>query len=226
MANKLDKLQHKLDYQFSNLELAQQALTHRSANKLNNERLEFLGDSVLGFIIAQALYEIHPQASEGELSRMRASMVNKSALAEIAREMELGDFVLLGSGELKSGGKNRDSILADTVEALIAAIYLDGGMDACSMIVRKLSESNLHSHDTDRKQKDCKTRLQELMQAKSRGLPEYEVVEVSGAAHQQVFHVNCKIDILNDVQMGSGDSKRDAEQQAAQKVLEVLGEST
>lgn len=226
MANKLDKLQHKLDYQFSDPDLAQQALTHRSANKLNNERLEFLGDALLGFVIAQALYEIHPQASEGELSRMRASMVNKSALAEIAREIGLGDFVLLGSGELKSGGMNRDSILADTVEALIAAIYLDGGMGACSQIVRKLSKSNLQSHDGNRKQKDCKTRLQELMQARGKGLPEYEVAEVSGAAHQQVFHVKCKIDILNDGQMGIGGSKRDAEQQAAQKILEVLGEST
>lgn len=226
MTDKLDRLQHKLDYQFSNPELARQALTHRSANKLNNERLEFLGDSLLGFIIAQALYEIHPQSTEGELSRMRASMVNKSALAEIAREMELGDFLLLGSGELKSGGMNRDSILADSVEALIAAIYLDGGMQVCSQIVRNLNEKNLNSHTGHRKQKDCKTRLQELMQARGRELPEYEITEVSGAAHQQVFHVSCKIDILNDAQMGSGGSKRDAEQQAAQKILEALGEST
>ncbi len=226
MDNKLDKLQQKLDYQFSNLELARQALTHRSANKLNNERLEFLGDSLLGCIIAQALYEIHPQASEGELSRMRASMVNKSALADIAREMELGDFVQLGSGELKSGGKHRDSILADTVEALIAAIYLDGGMSACDQFVRKWSENNLYSHDANRKQKDCKTRLQELMQARSSGLPEYEVTEVSGAAHQQIFHVTCKIDILNVAQSGSAGNKRDAEQEAAQKILEVLGETT
>ena len=226
MDNKLDKLQQKLDYQFSNLELARQALTHRSANKLNNERLEFLGDSLLGCIIAQALYEIHPQASEGELSRMRASMVNKSALADIAREMELGDFVQLGSGELKSGGKHRDSILADTVEALIAAIYLDGGMSACDQFVRKWSENNLYSHDANRKQKDCKTRLQELMQARGSGLPGYEVTEVSGAAHQQIFHVTCKIDILNVAQSGSGGNKRDAEQEAAQKILEVLGETT
>lgn len=224
MANKLDKLQHNLDYQFSDLELAQQALTHRSAKKFNNERLEFLGDSLLGFIIAQALYEIHPQASEGELSRMRASMVSKPALAEIARELELGDYVHLGSGELKSGGMNRDSILADTVEALIAAIYLDGGMGACTEFVKKLNAKNLQSHDANRKQKDSKTRLQELMQARGRSLPLYQVTEVAGAAHQQVFHVSCKIDILDDSQKGSGGSKREAEQRAARKILEVLGE--
>lgn len=224
MANKLDKLQHNLDHQFSDLELAQQALTHRSANKFNNERLEFLGDSLLGFIIAQALYEIHPQASEGELSRMRASMVNKSALAEIARELELGEYVQLGSGELKSGGMNRDSILADTVEALIAAIYLDGGMGACTQFVKKLSAKNLQSHAANREQKDSKTRLQELMQARGRSLPVYQITEVAGAAHQQIFHVSCKIDTLTDLQQGSGGSKREAEQQAAQKILEVLGE--
>ena len=224
MANKLDKLQHKLDYQFSNPDLAQQALTHRSADKLHNERLEFLGDSLLGFIIAEALYEIHPEATEGELSRMRASMVNKASLAKIARTLELGEFVKLGSGELKSGGMNRDSILADTVEALIAAIYLDGGMSACNQFVRTFSSENLHSHEAGKKQKDGKTRLQELMQARGRALPEYEVSQVSGAAHQQIFHVSCKIDILDTPQTGSGGSKRDAEQEAAQKILKILGE--
>ncbi|PCJ24556.1 MAG: ribonuclease III [SAR86 cluster bacterium] len=225
MALQLDKLQRKLGYQFSNSELAQQALTHRSANKLNNERLEFLGDSLLGFIIAEALYEIHPEASEGELSRMRAKMVNKSSLASIARSLQLGDFVQLGSGEIKSGGMHRDSILADTVEAVIAAIYLDGGLPPCRKLVRQWSDKSLQAQGSSQKQKDSKTRLQELMQARGSALPEYEINEVSGPAHQQVFHVKCKIELLNQAELGSGDNKRDAEQEAARKILDVLGES-
>ncbi len=225
MPKGLDLLQQKLSYQFSDPGLVKQALTHRSANKINNERLEFLGDSLLGFIIADALCEIHPQASEGDLSRMRANIVNKPALAEIARELDLGSFVRLGTGEIKTGGQQRDSILADAVEALIAAIYLDGGIDVCRELVRKWNRSRLRSDDVDQKQKDCKTRLQELMQAKGVALPQYDIVEISGAAHQQQFHVSCRIAGMDEPQKGSGSSKRDAEQQAAKNILAVLGES-
>lgn len=224
MLTNLDKLQQNLNYCFSDTELAQRALTHRSADKLNNERLEFLGDSLLGFVVAEILFESYPQATEGELSRMRASMVNKDSLAAIARDIELGDYMKLGAGEIKSGGKHRDSILADGVEAIIAAIYLDGGIHACKDFIRSWSIEKFTAQDTAQDQKDFKTRLQELMQARGKALPAYTVVEISGEAHQQTFLVECAIGQLTDPQQGSGRSKRTAEQSAAQKILDVLGE--
>ncbi len=225
MVKKLEKLQQSLAYQFSNLDLAQQALTHRSASKSHNERFEFLGDSLLGFIIAEALFDLYPEASEGELSRMRASLVNKASLAAIGRELQLGELLQLGAGELKSGGMERDSILADTVEALIAAIYLDGGLEACKQFVKTINARNLSTEEGSAKQKDCKTRLQELLQAQGRALPNYEVVEVSGAAHEQVFHVSCSLEFLQKKAVGIGSSKRLAEQQAAEKMLDSIEES-
>ncbi len=222
MSTNLDKLQQNLNYSFSDTELAQRALTHRSANKLNNERLEFLGDSLLGFVVAEILFENYPQATEGELSRMRASMVNKDSLAAIAREINLGDYMQLGAGELKSGGKHRDSILADAVEAIIAAIYLDGGIDACKHFIRRWSTEKFDAQDATQDQKDCKTRLQELMQARAQELPAYTVVEISGEAHEQTFLVECVVAELEVPQQGSGRSKRIAEQNAAQKVLDFL----
>lgn len=225
MVKNLAKLQQNLSYQFANLDIARQALTHRSASKSHNERLEFLGDSLLGFIIAEALYDLHPQASEGELSRMRASIVNKTSLAAIARELELGECLQLGSGELKSGGRERDSILADAVEALIAAVYLDGGMQACKSFVQRINVNNLSTDDNSTKKKDCKTRLQELLQAQGRQLPQYKVMEVSGAAHEQVFHILCKLDSFPEETRGTGTSKREAEQRAAEKMLEAIAVS-
>ena len=224
MAIALDKLQKHLNYQFSDQELVRRALTHRSADKVNNERLEFLGDSLLGFIVAEFLFEIYPDAREGELSRMRAGLVNKESLAEFARELELGDCVRLGLGELNTGGKYRDSILADAVEAIIAAIYLDGGIKPCRQFVRRWSEARLSSEFPAAQQKDNKTRLQELMQSQSLPLPQYQVVKISGEAHQQLFQVSCQVEPLVDSQLGNGRSKRFAEQEAAQKVLEELGE--
>ena len=224
MATALDKLQKHLNYQFSNQELVRTALTHRSANRPNNERLEFLGDSLLGFIVAEILFEIYPDAREGDLSRMRAGLVNKESLAEFARELELGECLRLGLGELNTGGKDRDSILADTVEAIIAAIYLDGGIEACRQFVRRWSEARLSSQFPDAQQKDNKTRLQELMQSQGLPLPRYEVVKISGEDHQQLFQVSCQVAPLADSQLGNGRSKRFAEQEAAQKVLEELGE--
>ena len=224
MAIALDKLQKHLNYQFSDQELVRRALTHRSADKVNNERLEFLGDSLLGFIVAEILFEIYPDAREGELSRMRAGLVNKESLAELARELELGDCLRLGLGELNTGGKYRESILADTVEAIIAAIYLDGGIEACRQFVRRWSEARLSSQFPAAQQKDNKTRLQELMQSQGLPLPQYQVVKISGEAHQQLFQVSCQVEPLVDSQLGNGRSKRFAEQEAAQKVLEELGE--
>ena len=225
MATALDKLQKHLNYQFSDQELVRTALTHRSANRPNNERLEFLGDSLLGFIVAEILFEIYPDAREGDLSRMRAGLVNKESLAEFARELELGECLRLGLGELNTGGKDRDSILADTVEAIIAAIYLDGGIEACRQFVRRWSEARLSSQFPDAQQKDNKTRLQELMQSQGLPLPRYEVVKISGEDHQQLFQVSCQVAPLQKFQIGRGRSKRFAEQEAAQKALEQLGEN-
>lgn len=223
MVKKLANLQQSLAYQFSNPDLAQLALTHRSANAEHNERLEFLGDSLLGFIVAETLFAMNPQASEGELSRMRSALVNKNALAAAARSLGIGDHLLLGSGESNSGGNDRDSILADTVEALIAAIYLDGGMDACTAFVKKISESKLAQEEAAAtEQKDAKTRLQEFLQARGKKLPKYEVVEITGAAHEQVFHVSCVLQSLGAAATGTGSSKREAEQQAAMKIMDAL----
>ena len=226
MVNKLENLQQSLAYQFSNPELAQLALTHRSANAAHNERLEFLGDSLLGFIVAQTLYTLYPQASEGELSRMRSALVNKNALAAAARSLGIGEYLQLGTGEANSGGSDRDSILADTVEALIAAIYLDGGIDACTTFVKKISESKLAGEAAATEQKDAKTRLQEFLQALGKNLPKYEVMEISGAAHEQVFHISCRLESLGTEAMGSGSSKREAEQQAAKKILDAIEATT
>ncbi|MDP6096494.1 MAG: ribonuclease III [Gammaproteobacteria bacterium] len=220
----LDHLQKRIKYVFSSQALIERAITHRSANKLNNERLEFLGDSLLGFIVAGVLMERFPDASEGDLSRMRSNLVNKDALADIAREIDLGAYIRLGTGELKSGGKRRNSILADAVEALIAAIYLDGGLAPCKEFVLQWGEPGLNELTRQGEHKDCKTRLQELLQAKGLPLPEYQVAEISGEAHDQTFTVQCSISLLDTPEQGAGKSKRLAEQEAAEKVLLTLGE--
>ncbi|MCG8413569.1 MAG: ribonuclease III [Pseudomonadales bacterium] len=223
MAADLDQLQTTLSYRFNDLNLAKQALTHRSAGRSNNERLEFLGDALLDFIVGESLFANYPQASEGDLTRMRAAIVNKSALAGIAGKLSLGDFLYLGAGEVGSGGKQRESILADTLEALVAAVYLDGGIEACQQLVATLTHELVHQPE-QRQRKDSKTRLQELLQAKGEALPVYRVVETSGKAHAQEFLVECRVPLLDAGQQGRGGSKRMAEQQAAQKVLDLLAE--
>jgi len=226
MVKNLENLQQFLAYQFSNPDLAQLALTHRSANTVHNERLEFLGDALLGFIVAETLFTLNPQATEGELSRMRSALVNKNALAAAARSLGIGEYLQLGTGEAKSGGSDRDSILADAVEALIAAIYLDGGIDACTIFVKKISESKLAIDAATTERKDAKTRLQEFLQAQGKNLPNYEVVEITGAAHEQVFHVSCRLESFGTESAGSGTSKREAEQQAATKILDAIEATT
>jgi ribonuclease-3 len=181
-----------------------------------------LGDSLLGFIVAETLFTLNPQATEGELSRMRSALVNKNALAAAARSLGIGEYLQLGTGEANSGGSDRDSILADTVEALIAAIYLDGGIEACTTFVIKISESKLAIDTATTERKDAKTRLQEFLQAQGKNLPKYEVVEITGAAHEQIFHVSCRLDSLGTRSAGSGTSKREAEQQAAMKILDAI----
>lgn len=211
----------KLDYRFRNPALAELALTHRSAGRPNNERLEFLGDALLGAIVAEMLYEAHPRASEGELSRLRAQLVNGVALAVVARELDLGDGLKLGPGELKSGGFRRESILADAFEALVAAVYLDGGFEACRDTVRGLFAQRVA--DLPRSSKDAKTRLQEWLQARGLPLPVYELTGSHGEDHAKVFEVACSIAQPTPLRAAaSGPSRRTAEQDAAESVLARL----
>jgi ribonuclease-3 len=208
----------ELPYHFRDPSLAALALTHRSAGKPNNERMEFLGDALLGAIVAEMLYETHPKAAEGDMSRLRAQLVNGQALAAVARELELGDRLKLGSGELKSGGFRRDSILADAFEALIAAVYLDGGFDACRTVVRTLFNDRVAA--LPRASKDAKTRLQEWLQAQGWPLPQYELVATEGEEHARIFEVNCVIaEPMPVIAAGRGSSRRLAEQDAAEVVL-------
>jgi ribonuclease-3 len=211
----------KLPYRFRDPALAQLALTHRSIGKPNNERLEFLGDALLGAVIAEMLYEVHPKASEGELSRLRAQLVNGQELAVVARELELGDELKLGAGELKSGGFRRDSILADAFEALVAAVYLDSGFDTCRHVVRELFGERIAV--LRRSSKDAKTRLQEWLQAGSWPLPQYELTASHGEDHAKTFDVSCTISEPLPVSVEArGGSRRAAEQDAAEIVLNQL----
>ncbi|MDD2863443.1 MAG: ribonuclease III [Methylococcales bacterium] len=222
MTKKPEVLSRKLGLVFGNPQLFIRALTHRSASSTNNERLEFLGDSILGFVIAEQLYNLFPDAPEGVLSRMRANLVNQRSLAEIARQHKLGDYLLLGSGELKSGGFERDSILSDAVEAIIAALYKDQGMAACQKWIPELFDDKLKSLSLGNGQKDPKTRLQEFMQAKKLDLPQYELLTASGLAHEQTFKVQCKISLLPQPSIGAGVTRKGAEQAAAEILLELL----
>jgi ribonuclease-3 len=202
------------------------ALTHRSASSSNNERLEFLGDSILGFVIAQKLYDIFPEASEGILSRLRASLVNQGSLAELARKHQLGDYLLLGSGELKSGGFRRESILSDALEAIMGALYKDQGIEACQQWIERLFSEKLKSLSLDNWQKDPKTQLQELMQSKKLDLPEYTLITMSGLAHEQMFKVKCTIPLIEEACVGTGVSRKRAEQSAAELMLELLNKDS
>jgi len=209
-----------LGYAFANPALLAQALTHRSAGYHNNERLEFLGDALVNLIVAELIYEQHPRADEGEMTRLRAALVNGTALASIARDAELGDRLNLGPGELKSGGFRRDSILADAFEAVIAAIYLDAGWPACRAIVRALFEGR--SATGSGTAKDAKTRLQETLQARALPLPIYELVASHGDEHAKTFDVECRIESLGVRTSGSGSTRRGAEQAAAEQALVAL----
>lgn len=220
----LARLESRLGYVFSDRTQLELALTHRSCGSRNNERLEFLGDSIVNFVIAEALFERFPEAREGQLSRLRARMVKGATLAEIGREFQLGDCLRLGSGELKSGGYRRDSILADAVEAIIGAIYLDAGMEVCRERIRCWFTERLAGLTTgDQQNKDPKTRLQEFLQARQKALPKYSVISIEGDAHDQVFSVCCELESLNIKSEGEGSSRRGAEQQAARHALEKLG---
>lgn len=219
----LEKFQTILDYQFEHLDLLEQALTHRSysADK-NNERLEFLGDSVLSLVITQHIYQRQPEADEGELSRIRSSLVNQEALARVARDIGLGDYIYLGGGELKSGGFRRSSILSDTLEAIIGAIYLDSGFGPAQDTILFLYRDYLLTLPDSDTLKDAKTRLQEYLQSRQLGLPEYKVIKTVGKSHDQVFTVNCSITSLKLEYSGEGSSRKKAEQDAARKTLDQI----
>jgi ribonuclease III len=219
----LDSLTNKgLGYQFNNPALFAQALTHRSFSGNNNERLEFLGDSVLNFIIAHQLFLRFPKLPEGDLSRLRAQLVKESSLAEIAFSLNLGDQLKLGEGELKSAGWRRPSILADALEAIIGAVYSDGGFVNAEALVLKLYAEKLDNIDPKSIDKDAKSQLQEYLQGKKIDLPDYNVLAIEGEAHAQTFKLECVIAKLNITSVGEGSSRRIAEQQAAQLALEMI----
>ncbi len=215
-------LSRRLGYQFTRMTLLEDALTHRSAGSRNNERLEFLGDAILNFTIAAELYQRSDQADEGELSRLRASLVNAQALAKLSRGLNIGECLTLGSGELKSGGYRRESILADALEAIFGAVYLDGGFEACRNLILRLYQNTLNDLPAAADLRDPKTQLQEFLQSRKRSLPSYQVIEVSGAAHAQTFIVECRAEGLPEPSRGQGSSRRKAEQEAASNALRLL----
>ncbi len=219
-----EELCRRIGYQFTDASLLDEALTHRSASRANNERLEFLGDSLLDLIVGESLFRSNPTADEGQLTRERARLVRRETLASLARELELGPLLRLGEGELKSGGWRRESILANALEALIAAIYLDGGMAACERSVYAIYSDWLTGASPENNVKDAKTRLQEHVQAQRLPLPEYATVEVKGAPHEHEFTVRCSVVGLEiEPVAASGSSRRRAEQAAAKLLLQQLG---
>lgn len=216
------RLERALEYNFIRQELLRQALTHRSHSSPHNERLEFLGDSVLNCAVATLLFARFPQLKEGDLSRLRANLVRQESLAEIASGLNLGDLLLLGEGELKSGGFRRPSILADGLEALFGAIYLDAGFDPAFAAIQRLYNSRIADIDPRESAKDAKTALQEWLQGKRMALPHYALRETLGDAHAQEFMVDCRIQAINLVATGRGPSRRAAEQAAAHAALAQL----
>ncbi|VAW71001.1 Ribonuclease III [hydrothermal vent metagenome] len=216
------KLEQQLGYQFQTNSLLKEALTHRSANSKNNERQEFLGDSILNFVIAADLFVRYPKLPEGDLSRIRASLVNKEGLYIVSQQLNLGNYLILGSGELKSGGYRRNSILADAVEAVLGAVYLDSGFEACRTLVLKLYSELLDNIPDPESLKDPKTRLQELLQSRKLALPEYTVLDVVGKSHNQQFTMLCEIKELQLTSEGKASNRRKAEQMAAEKIFTLL----
>lgn len=217
------ELLKKIGYQFKRPELLHVALTHRSRGGDHNERLEFLGDAVVNFVIAEILYHRFPKATEGDLSRWRASLVNRDTLAELAKKYDLGRYLMLGPGEMRSGGSGRLSILSCAMEALIGAVYLDGGYDVVSKCIGGCYDDLINSLSSASSHKDPKTLLQEYLQSHKLPLPIYTVESIEGEAHQQVFIVSCQVEGVSGKTIGKGTSRRRAEQECAQAMLEVVG---
>ena len=222
MASNQDKLESVIGYQFLDSGLLDRALTHRSFSALNNERLEFLGDSVLGIIVSAVLYRLYTESEEGELTRMRAQVVKKDTLAQIARRLQLGSYLKLGGSVVKGGGADIDSILADALEALIGAVYLDAGLEQAQISVEEIFEEELSAIDPRLTAKDPKTELQELLQSKGMLLPKYIVESMSGSSHEPNFVVSCHVEDDQLVKSGTGPSRKSAEQAAARKLLRIL----
>lgn len=218
----LKKLEARVAYTFKNASLLDQSVTHRSFGDSNNERLEFLGDSILNFVVAAALFNRCPDAREGDLSRLRAGMVKQQTLAEIARELDLGGFLTMGSGELKSGGFDRDSILSDAVEAIIGAVYLDGGITEATGCVLGLYEERLAALTSSNIEKDAKSRLQEHLQGIGQPVPDYILVGATGKSPNQTFEIECRSLSFNGTIRAIGTSRRRAEQKAAELALKHL----
>ena len=209
-----------LEYNFSNQQLLERALTHRSHGNDNNERLEFLGDAILGFIIAEYLYNTFPDIPEGELTRLRANLVKRETLAKLARTLDLGPLIRFGLGEKKSGGWRRDSILANTLEAIIGAVYLDSDIENCRDFILKLFNDSFSNLTPGKTEKDPKTTLQEILQEKKLPLPVYEIIQEEGEPHHRIFTVKCHVDGIDKEIIAKGRSKRMAEQAAAKKALD------
>lgn len=219
---RLDRLERDLGYTFEDQELLRTAVTHRSAGSRNNERLEFLGDAVLGVVIAESLFERFSEADEGQLSRLRSSLVKGESLGDLARGMNLGDHLILGSGEMRSGGQSRTSILADGLEAVFGAVFREAGFEQARKVILKVFAERLEKTTLKATEKDAKTRLQEYLQGRHLPLPSYQVLEITGAAHAQTFRVRCDIEGLLSEVLGVGSSRRRAEQDAADRALEQL----
>ncbi len=218
-------LKNSLDYQFNDVRLLEQSLTHRSAPGDNNERLEFLGDAVLDFVISEVVFRAHPFAPEGDLSRLRSSLVKDTTLSELAAALGLGEHLILGGGERKTGGHRRDSILADALEAIFGAVFLDAGFDAAWRIIERAFGERLHNFPSVDELRDPKTRLQEWVQARQKGLPVYELVKVTGQAHRQTFEVSCSVNGIEAATSGTGTTRRNAEQESAAAMLVELTRS-
>jgi len=215
-------LEKNLKYVFANKALCSEALTHRSYGSPNNERLEFLGDSVLNLVIARSLFVQYPNLAEGDLTRIRSSLVNQEGLAAVAADLSIGDFLKLGTGEMKTGGSARPSILSDAVEAIFGAIYLDASFDVVERVINGVYQPYLDAVNPDAAYKDAKTRLQEYLQGKKLDLPEYAVLDILGEDHNQQFIVSCAIHSLNITVEGQGRSRRVAEQNAALNALDLV----
>jgi len=211
-----------VDYHFEDPGLLHQALTHKSRGRCNYERLEFLGDSILNLVISKRLFEVYPKASEGDLSRMRARIVRGNSLSEVAKSLDLGKHLKLGAGEMKSGGFRRSSILADALEGLLGAIFLDGGYPACHEVILELFDPMIRDLPSPEELKDAKTRLQELLQAQGRPLPVYQLERQEGADHARNFHVLCFLSDESLQVRAEGNSRRKAEQQAAGEMLALV----
>ncbi len=217
-------LEKTLQYRFNNVELFRLALTHRSASKQNNERLEFLGDAVLDFVASEVIYRARPEASEGDLSKLRASLVKDDSLAELALGLELGEHLILGSGEQKSGGHRRESILADALEAIFGAVFLDGGFEAAKTVIDRVYNDRYTMLPDEKDLRDPKTRLQEWLQARKMSLPDYELVAESGKDHDKRFCVSCTVTEMSALTEGTATTRRKAEQKAARTMIDKLAD--